>query len=166
MRELEVRPATADDLPRLVEIYNHYVLHTPVTFDIEPVTLEQRVVWFKQFDRTGRHRLLVAEDAGAVMGYAGTHQFRTKQAYDSTVETTVYCAPGCSRRGIGSALYKALFDAVRREDIHSFIAGITLPNEASVAMHAHFGFTHAGTMRGVGRKFTTYWDVAWYERLV
>lgn len=160
----DIRAATAEDLPRLTEIYNHYVLHTPITFDIEPFTLEQRRPWFDQHALAGRHRLFVAEQDGTVIGYSSSHQFRVKRAYDSTVETTVYCAPDGHRRGVGTALYEALFDALRGEDIASFVAGITLPNEASLALHARFGFSHVGTMHRVGRKFGSYWDVSWHER--
>ena len=162
---LGVREATLADLPRLVEIYNHYVIHTPITFDIETFSVEQRRAWFEQH-AGGRHRLLVAEQAGLLLGYVSSHQFRVKPAYDSTVETTVYCAPECQRRGVGGALYRALFAAASGEDIASFVAAITLPNEASLALHGRFGFVHAGTMHRVGRKFGRYWDVAWYERVL
>jgi phosphinothricin acetyltransferase len=165
MTGLAIRSARPSDLPRLVEIYNHYIAQTPITFDIEPVTLEQRRSWLEQFGAMGRHRLLVAEAAGVLVGYAGTHAFRTKQAYETTVETTIYCAPDAVGQGIGRALYTALFDALRAEDIHSFIAGITLPNQASIALHERVGFTLSGTMHAVGRKFDRYWDVGWYEKV-
>ena len=160
----DIRPGTIDDLPRLVEIYNHYIVNTPVTFDLEPHTVEERRPWFEQFAATGRHQLLVAEDAGHVIAYAGTHQFRTKAAYDTTVETTIYCAPDAVRRGVGRALYEALFAAIAQEDIHMLVAGITLPNEASVKLHELFGFRETGVFHAVGRKFDQYWDVGWYER--
>jgi len=159
-----IRAATTDDLPRIVEIYNHYILHTPVTFDLEPVTVEQRRPWFDQFAGQGRHRLLVADDGHGALGYACTHQFRVKAAYDTTIETTIYCAPEATGRGAGSALYAALFQAVAREDIHRLVAGITLPNDASVALHQRFGFALVGVFHGVGRKLGRYWDVGWYER--
>ncbi|MDP9237724.1 MAG: N-acetyltransferase family protein [Chloroflexota bacterium] len=162
--DVSIRPARADDLARLTEIYNHYVLNTPITFDLEPVSIEERRSWFEQFGERGRHRLFIAERAGVVEGYAGTHQFRTKKAYDTTVETTVYCAPECTGRGIGEALYGALFDAVAAEDVRMAVAGITLPNEASIALHECFGFERIGLMHSVGRKFGRFWDVAWYER--
>ncbi len=161
---VSVRPAHVGDLPRLTGIYNHYVVHTPITFDLEPYTVEQRREWFVKFRPSGRHRLLVAESDGIVAGFAGTSQFRTKAAYDTTVEVTVYCAEESVGRGIGSALYTALFDALRGEDIRMAIAGITLPNDASVALHQRFGFVPAGLMHAVGRKFGHYWDVGWYER--
>jgi phosphinothricin acetyltransferase len=163
---IQLRAARLDDLPRLVEIYNYYIINTPITFDLEPVTVDQRQPWFAQFDETGPHRLLVAEDAGAVAGYAGSHQFRTKAAYDTTVETTIYCAPDATGRGIGNALYTALFDVIRGEDLRMAIAGITLPNDASVALHARHGFVPVGVMHAVGRKFGQYWDVGWYERVM
>ena len=162
---LLIRDASESDLARLTEIYNHYVVHTAITFDLEPYTVETRRPWFAQFAPSGRHRLLVAEADGVVLAYAGTHQFRTKAAYDTSVETTVYCAPDATGRGIGRALYAALFDAVLDEDINAFIAGITLPNEASVALHERFGFAPAGIMHAVGRKFDRFWDVGWYERV-
>jgi phosphinothricin acetyltransferase len=157
--------ATPDDLPRLTEIYNYYVEHTAITFDIEPYSVERRrSEWFEKFRTTGRHRLLVAADESGVIGYAGTMQFRTKAAYETTVEMTVYCAPGATGRGLGGALYSALFEALRGEDIHMAVAGVTLPNDASVRLHERFGFRRAGTFHAVGRKFGRYWDVAWFEK--
>src|ERR1700674_5246848 len=75
MSALHIRAATKIDLPRLTEIYNHYVIHTPVTFDIEPYTIERRAAWFEQFGSEGRHRLLVAEGGWGIVGYAGTTRF-------------------------------------------------------------------------------------------
>lgn len=162
---LELRDARLDDLPRLVEIYNHYAVQTPVTFDTRAQSVEERRAWFDKYSTTGRHRLLVAVDHGVVVGYASSSQFRVKPAYDSTVETTAYCAPDQQGRGTGSALYTALFAALRGDDIASYIAAITLPNAASLALHARFGFQQVGVMHRVGRKFDRYWDVAWLERL-
>ncbi|MEX2245494.1 MAG: N-acetyltransferase family protein [Dehalococcoidia bacterium] len=163
---VSIRPATVDDLPRLTEIYNHYVVHTPITFDLEPYAVEERRPWFEQFEAERRHRLLVAVDGGTIAGYAGTHQFRTKKAYDTTVEVTIYCGPEATGRGMGSALYAALFDALSGEDLRLAVAGITLPNDASVALHERFGFRCAGVMHDVGRKSGRYWDVGWYEKLL
>jgi phosphinothricin acetyltransferase len=164
MAEIHVRPANRNDLPQLTEIYNHYVLNTAITFDIEPYTVERRAAWFEQFGATGRYRLLVAEENGSVVGYVGTTRFRLKAAYDPTVETTIYCAQGAIGRGIGSRLYSALFEAIAGEDIHRIVAGYTLPNPGSAALHARFGFKSIGVFSENGRKFGRYWDVAWTER--
>jgi phosphinothricin acetyltransferase len=164
MPAILVRAAIRADLPRLTEIYNHYVIHTPVTFDVETYTVERRESWFQQFAATGRYRLLVAEDVGVVVGYAGTTPFRPKAAYETTVETTVYCAPDALGKGIGRQLYQALFERLNGEDIHRFVAGYALPNPGSAALHAHFGFKLVGVFSENGRKFGKYWDVAWMER--
>lgn len=159
-----VRPAVRDDLPRLTEIYNYYIINTPITFDLEPKSVESRVSWFEQFALAGRHRLLVAEEDGLVVGYAGTMRFRPKAAYDTTVETTIYCSSQATCKGIGSHLYAALFEAIAGEDIRRIVAGYTLPNPASAALHQRFGFKQVGIFSEVGRKFDRYWDVAWQER--
>jgi phosphinothricin acetyltransferase len=162
---LTIRYAGATDLARITEIYNHYVEKSAATFDLVPFTVEQRMEWFEHYSSSGPHRLLVAESARSeVLGYASSSQFRAKPAYDTTIETTIYCAPEATGRGIGVALYTALFDAVRDEDIHVAVAGITLPNDPSVALHARFGFERIGLMPEVGRKFGRYWDVAWFMR--
>jgi phosphinothricin acetyltransferase len=164
MPGISIRPAVRDDLPRLTEIYNHYVVHTPVTFDIEPYTVEQRQTWFSQFGASGRYRLLVAEDSGSVVGYAGTTRFRPKAAYETTVETTIYCDQQAIGKGIGSRLYRALLDDIKDEDIRRIVGGYTLPNPASAALHERFGFKRVGIFTENGRKFGRYWDVAWNER--
>jgi phosphinothricin acetyltransferase len=161
---LRIRAARAGDLPRLTEIYNHYVLYTPVTFDIEPQTIEQRAAWFAQFGRTGRYRLLVAEEDNVIQGYAGTTRFRVKPAYDTTVEATIYCAPEAVGRGIGGNLYGALFDGLAHEDIHRVVAGYVTPNPASAALHERFGFKPVGIFTENGYKLGRYWDVCWLER--
>ncbi len=164
MSDVAIRLAARDDLPRLTEIYNYYVIHTPVTFDIEPYTAERRATWFNQFGAMGRYRLLVAEENGIVLAYAGTTRFRPKAAYETTVEMTIYCAPEAIGKGIGSRLYAALFESLAGEDIRMFVAGYTLPNPASAALHERFGFKRVGVFTENGRKFGRYWDVAWNER--
>lgn len=159
-----IRPAVRSDLPRLTEIYNHYVVHTPVTFDIRPWQVDERVAWFEQFALTGRYRLLVAELDGQVAAYAGTTRFRPKPAYDTTVETTIYCAPESTGRGLGGKLYDALFRELEKEDVHRIVAGFVPPNPASEALHKRFGFRLVGVFRENGYKLGRYWDVCWMER--
>lgn len=164
MSEVLIRPAARGDLPRITEIYNHYVVNTPITFDLEPVTVEQRLPWYREHTDGARYRLLVAAENGQITGYAGTGRFRAKAAYDTTVEVTIYCAAEATGRGVGARLYAALFEALLREDINRIVAGITIPNEASVALHRRFGFRDIGVFSAVGRKFGRYWDVLWTER--
>ncbi len=159
-----VRPARDSDLPRLTDIYNHYVVDTAITFDLDPFTIDQRREWFDRYAETGRHRLLVAERDGQVLAYASSSRFHPRHAYDTTVEMTVLCAPEAVGHRIGQRLYEALLPMLAREDVHRAIAAITLPNRGSCELHERFGFTRAATLTEVGRKFDRYWDVAWYIR--
>ena len=78
--------------------------------------------------------------------------------------TTIYCAPEAAGRGLGSRLYEGLFEALRGEDVHRYVAGYTMPNAASESLHRRFGFKVVGVFSEVGRKFGKYWDVCWMER--
>jgi phosphinothricin acetyltransferase len=164
MPETLIRAATAQDLPRLTEIYNYYVLHTPITFDLEPYTAKERAAWLNQFSLTGRYRLLIAEENTIVLGYAGTARFRAKAAYDTAVEATIYCAPEAVGKGIGHMLFAALFQAIAQEDIHRIVGGYTMPNAGSASLLEKFGFQPVGIFHETGRKFDRYWDVAFAER--
>ncbi|MGW0084813.1 N-acetyltransferase family protein [Streptomyces sp. NPDC003393] len=159
-----IRPGAEDDLAELTRIYNHYVIETPITFDIEPFTVDQRRPWLLAHPDSGPHRLLVAEASGTLLGYATSSAFRPKRAYATSVETSVYVAPEHVGRGVGGLLYTALLGALEHEDLHMALAGITLPNEASQRLHARFGFRPVGVYEQVGRKFGRFWDVAWFQR--
>lgn len=170
--EAQVRPGVEADLEALTAIYNHYVRETAITFDTAIFTPEERRPWLLSHPEDGPHRLVVATDAESqqILGYATSSPYRPKPAYATSVETSVYVAPDSTRggtggrRGIGTLLYRALFDALAGQDVHRAYAGIAQPNEASTRLHERFGFTHVGTYREVGRKFGRYWDVAWYEK--
>jgi|SRR5579872_6729535 len=167
MSDVTTRQAVLSDLPRLADIYNHYILNTPITFNTRSFTAESLAEWFEEHSDGRRHRLVVAAEngeAGRIVGYAGTGRFRPREAYETTVETTIYCSPECRQRGVGTKLYGALFELIAGEDINRIVAGVTLPNPASVALHERFGFRHVGTFTENGRKFGKYWDVAWFER--
>lgn len=164
--EVQVRPGVEGDLRALTDIYNHYVRETPITFDTTVFTPEERRPWLLSHPEDGPHLLKVAADADSqeILGYATSSPFRAKPAYATSVEVTVYLAPHAGGRGIGTLLYKALFESLAAEDVHRAYAGIAQPNEASRRLHERFGFRHVGTYNEVGRKFGRYWDVAWYEK--
>ncbi|MGW3122743.1 N-acetyltransferase family protein [Streptomyces sp. NPDC001107] len=164
--EVQVRPGVEGDLEALTDIYNHYVRETPITFDTAVFTPEERRPWLLSHPVDGPYRLMVATDADTqeILGYSTSSPYRAKPAYETSVEVTVYVAPDAGRRGIGTLLYKALFEALADEDLHRAYAGIAQPNEASTRLHERFGFRYVGTYREVGRKFGRYWDVAWYEK--
>lgn len=164
MSEIVIRRACAADASALLDIYNYYVLNTPITFDIHPRTLAQRQEWLEQFADSGPHQCFVACTDDKPIGWACSARFKEKEAYATSVETSVYCAPEHTGRGIGRHLYTTLFEALAGEDVHRAYGGITLPNEPSIGLHVAMGFRPIGTQRQVGRKFGKFWDVALYER--
>jgi len=161
--EARLRPGRRSDLAQIVAIYNSYVERSPVTFDVTPLSVLDRRPWLDEHSG-GRHRLLVACEGNRVEGWATTSRFRPRAAYDTTVESSVYVAPGFTGQGLGSRLYAALFDSIADEDIERIVAGVTLPNRPSVQLHRRFRFRRVGTFHRVGRKFGRFWDVAWFER--
>lgn len=165
MQEPEIRPALDSDVPRLTEIYNHYILETAFTFDVEPFSSERRrEEWFAKFDTRGPHRLLVADAQGELLGFASSRPFRPKQAYETSVETSIYLVAEATGRGVGPRLYGELFAELAAEDVHRALALITLPNEPSEALHRRMGFELSGVWSDVGRKFDRFWDVAVWQR--
>jgi phosphinothricin acetyltransferase len=161
---MTIRRVEERDLPALLEIYNHYVRETPITFDIGPRTLEQRRGWFESFAAAGRYQCFVAVKEGRPIGWASSHRYHERAAYDATVMSSIYLAPDVCGQGLGRTLYATLFEALRAEDIHRICGSITLPNEPSVRLHRAFGFEEVGIYREVGRKFGRFWDVATYIR--
>src|SRR3954469_25722324 len=162
--DLLIRVAVEADVPAMAAIYNHYVETSHATFDISPVSLENRLAWFQSFGETGPFRLVVAERAGQVIGYAGSGRFREKAAYATSVEMTVYVHPEALGLGIGARMYERLFELLAGEPIHRAYAGFTLPNPASLALHHRFGFRDLGIYEEVGHKFGQYWSVQWLEK--
>jgi len=160
-----IRSASLADLPRLTEIHNYYVQNTHITFDVRAFAPEERVTWFHEHSDGHRHQILVAEENGkGILGYAATGSFRSKEAYETTVEVSIACDPASTGKRLGTQLYQALFALLNHEDIHRVVAGVSQPNPASNALHQRFGFKQVGTFSQVGRKFGQYWDVMWWEK--
>ena len=162
--QIRIRRLEPSDLAGLNRIYNHYVLETAATFDLEPWSLERRQGWFDNFKSPGPLQAFAAVAGTELVGYAYSAAHRSRPAYRTSVETSVYLHPEWPRRGIGTRLYQALFDALASEDLHRAYAGIALPNPGSIALHERFGFRNIGTYEEVGRKFERFWSVLWMEK--
>ena len=161
-----IRPATINDMPRLLDIYNYEVLNGTSTFDLHPKTMDDRMEWFHEHN-IGNHPLIVAEVDGKAVGYASLSSYRPKEAYAAPVELSVYIDPGYRGQGIARRLISdILAEARAREDIHTVISVITDGNEASVKLHEEFGFTYCGKMKEVGKKFGKLLGTVSYQLMV
>jgi L-amino acid N-acyltransferase YncA len=156
-----IRSATAADAQAICSIYNHFILQSTVTFEETAVTPDDMAARIAA--GSGRLPFLLAELDGAVAGYAYAAPWKTRSAYRHTVESSVYIAPGFAGMGLGSRLYQALLQDLRERDVHAVLAGIALPNSASVGLHEAFGFAKVGQMREVGRKFGQWLDVGYWQ---
>lgn len=154
---MEVRLARLEDAEGIRAIYNREVLEGTATFDLRPRSLHEQRAWLTE--RSGAHAVLVAVDGDEVLGFGSLSAYRERAAYSTTVEDSVYVAPGHQGRGVGRALLEALVSAAAERGFHSVIGRIAGGNEASVALHERCGFTVVGTEREVGRKFRRWLDV-------
>jgi phosphinothricin acetyltransferase len=156
-----IREACADDFVALTAITNHYIETTSIHFAYEPLAAGYlQALW-----EAGRERYpwVVAEDT-EVIGYAKAGVWRDRAAYTWTAEVGLYVAPGRHRRGIGRTLYAALLGELERRGFRSAIAGITLPNDPSRALHEAFGFVSVGVVRDAGYKAGRWHDLEFFQK--
>jgi L-amino acid N-acyltransferase YncA len=159
-----IRTATTEDAAQVCAIYNHYVAHTHVTFEEQPVaadTMAQRIRGILP-----RLPWLVWAESGEVLGYSYAGTWKERSAYRYSVESTIYLRPDATGRRIGSRLYEALIAELRARRIHAVIGGISLPNAASVALHEKLGFEGIGEFREVGWKFGRWIGVGYWQLLL
>lgn len=159
-----IRDATEDDAEACAAIYSPYVTDTAITFESEPPPPAEMAERIAAAQRT--HAWVVLERDGRVVGYAYGGQNKSRAAYRWACEVSVYLEPGWRRTGGGRALYGALFDRLAGRGFRVAVAGMTLPNDASVALHRAVGFEPVGTYRRIGWKHGSWHDVAWVQRMI
>jgi L-amino acid N-acyltransferase YncA len=156
-----IRLATAFDASAMAAIYRPYCEGSAVSFEqVAPdaVEMAKRIATV-----TTQRPWIVLEDAGAVVGYAYAGPHNERWAYRWSVNTAIYISGTHQRRGAGRALYATLFDLLRHLGYYRAVAGITLPNPASVGLHEAMGFALVGVYRDIGHKLGAWRDVGWYE---
>lgn len=159
---MRVRLATPADAPALAAIYAPIVMHTATSFEDVPPDADEMV---RRLAATlPAHPWLVADDGGAVVGYAYAGPHRARAAYRWAAEVSVYVAPDAHRRGIARTLYTELLDRLTAQGYALALAGITLPNLASVAFHEALGFEPVGIFPALGFKHGAWYDVGWWTR--
>jgi L-amino acid N-acyltransferase YncA len=159
---ITIRPADpARDAATCAEIYAPSVELTPISFETVPPDAAEFARRIAKYSAT--HQFLVAEEDGAVLGYAYACRWAERPAYDWSVETSIYVAAGQQGKGVGRALYAELFERLRAQGFRIAVAGITLPNPASIGLHESMGFEPIGVLRDIGWKEDGWRDVGFWQ---
>ena len=161
---MEVRLARTGDADAIREIYNAEVTGTTVTFDMVPRSHADQLAWLAA--HSGSHAATVAVDKGGVVGFASLSPYRSRPAYSTTVEDSVYVRADQRGTGVGRVLLADLLERATSYGFHAVMARIVGGHEASIALHRACGFELVGIEREVGRKFGRWLDVALMERLL
>lgn len=157
----KIRRATAADAAGVLAIYAPIVESSAISFELEPPGIQEFTD--RMTTVMTENPWLVKEDEGLITGYAYATVFRSRAAYSHTRESSVYVHPGYHRRGVGRELMLALLAELSARGAHRVVAGATLPNPGSAALHESLGFRYVGTFHEVGHKFDQWHDVGFWE---
>ena len=159
-----IRRARASDMEAVADIVNGHIAGGVAHFGDRPLTAAE---WTADWEaRHERYPWLVAERDGVIGGLAYAKPFNTRAAYAWTAEVSIYLRDGLQGQGLGTTLYERLIALLDAQGYRCLIAGITTPNDASVALHEAFGFRHLGTLERVGYKHGAWRNVGSWQRLV
>lgn len=159
-----IRNASKNDVAQIVDIYNHYILNTAVTFEKTPIAKETMQARIEQTQV--KYPWLLLEVTDKIQGYAYATEWKPRGAYRHSVEVTVYLRHKQGGNGYGSQLYTELLYQLRQLKVHAVIGGIALPNEGSIALHEKFGFEKVAHFKEVGHKFDRWIDVGYWQLLL
>lgn len=159
-----VRDAREADLPAIRAIFNHWIEHSTASFRTAPDTDEQTRAWFA--GRAPEHPVLVAEEAGAIAGWASLNPHKPANGYRHTAEMSVYVRPDALGRGLGRRLAAELLARGRAAGLHAVLGGVCTEQDASRRMLESLGFAKVAHFREVGFKFGRWLDVAYFEKVL
>lgn len=160
-----LREATRSDIPEILDIINHEILHGTSVYDYNERTLDMQYQWFDK-KKEQKYPIFVAVKGNEVVGYATYGMFRPWQAYKSTVEHSVYIKRGNRGAGIGEQLMKALIKSAADEGYHMMIGGIDASNQQSYNFHTKFGFKETGRLPQVAYKFERWLDLVFMQLML
>lgn len=160
-----IREVALEDAQRIADIYNYYVQNTIITFEntvVSSLEIEQRIRKIKQKG----YPFIVYLEQGCVIAYAYVDNWRTRSAYDITLETSIYVDKEYQRKGVGKSLYNKLINLSQKLNIHSLIGVISLPNDPSRNLHENLGFSLVGNFKESGKKFNQFIDVEFWQLIL
>lgn len=161
-----IRSAESDDVKAIVDIYNHYILHSHATFELEEIDANEMVDRITKVQDQFGLPWLVMEVDKTIVGYAYATQWKAREAYSRTTETSIYLHKDEGGKGYGKPLYAELMNQLKELGYHAIIGGMSLPNEASQALHEKLGFKMIAEFKEVGFKFNRWIDVGYWELIL
>ena len=159
-----IRGFQDSDLKAVTTIFNHYVENATCTFQLKPFSLDEIRQKAQTIQKT--YPFLVMEQDNQIIGFAYGARWREKQAYDLSVETTIYMTPQNQTKGLGKQLYKTLIDKLGNDGFHLIVACLTLPNDPSIRLHEKLGFTKVGEFTQAGFKFNKWHNVGFWQKQI
>ena len=169
MNELKIRDVQIEDAARLVEIYSYYVLNTAVSFEYAVPTVEEFENRIRNI--TQKYPYLVCEREGKIVGYVYASSYSSREAYNWTIDTSIYVDKDCRRLGVGSLLYKELENRLKKMGIVNLLAGVAFCEKEdeylthdSPNFHLSQGYTEVAHMKSVGKKFERWYDLKWFQK--
>ena len=160
-----IRDAETKDVSRILEIVNYEILHSTVIYEYKERILEQQLEWFEQKQADGLP-VIVAEVSGRVVGFGTYGTFRTRPAYQFSVEHSVYVSHESRTNGVGKQLLTKLIELAKENGFHVMVAGVDSSNQQSFAFHKKFGFKEVGTFKEVGFKFDKWLDIRFLQLIL
>ena len=161
-----IRSAKTEDAKAIVDIYNHYILHSHATFEIDPITADEMEQRISKVQTEFNLPWLVLEDHNQIVGYAYATQWKARVAYAKTVESSINLHKDQGGKGYGLPLYSELMKQLKTLGFHAVIGGMSLPNEPSRILHEKLGFKKTGEFKEVGFKFGRWIDVGYWELII
>jgi phosphinothricin acetyltransferase len=158
-----IRAARAEDAKVICDIYNYYISDTVITFEEQTITPAEMLTRIEAVQDNDLPWFVIEDITSKVVGYAYAAKWRERFSYRFSVEVTAYLSKGHGGKGLGSQLYQTLFESLKDKGIHSVIGGITLPNDASVALHEKFNMKKVAHFTEVGFKFDRWLDVGYWQ---
>ena len=159
---MQIRPATPKDADAIAAIYNHYILHTVITFEEDAIAGKDILARMAEVKESSLP-WLVSEEDGNLTGFAYAGKWKGRCAYRYSAETTIYLAQGTEGRGIGTELYSALLGELKQRKLHTALGGIALPNDRSIRLHEKLGFQKVAHYKEIGYKFGKWIDVGYWQ---
>ena len=156
-----VRAIKESDYKQISDIYNYYIKNTQITFEEELVS--ESIMMKRGQEITKNYPWVVFEKDGKVLGYAYASRWKSRKAYDFSVETSIYVDIACGGQGIGTSLYIKLLEELKKIEVNAVIGGVALPNESSVKLHQKLGFTKVAEFPAVGCKFGQWLNVGYWQ---